>query len=538
MSKLQLMRSHQVTGTVRALLLSAAIPAFLLTAGCSQEAPKPAKSTTQTSKDLAGLGYVGGDGPSAEEVAAEVKQAQAASHDDHNHPAETAKQAAHDEGGSHDDHDHPEETTAKVAASSIPAGHSADDGHGHGADDGHGHGADDGHGHGADDGHGHGAEPRKADLGVDEVAKPAEVDHDNGPRLTYELGMEKHEFGHLMEGSVAEHTFELSNTGTEDLIIKQVKPTCGCTVAEVFAEGDSGEMERYAFGDPIPVGRKVHFPAKLHTKNKSGHQNTRINIFSNDPRGTIQLGLVADVDPFFNISPRFLNFGQVSVGDVVVQKATISSAKGEALALEFVDQSMPAGAKVELLPVDPDSEGQASRWELTVTVGPDLIEGSLARSLVVKSDRAIPGADLNIDGSPATYQATITLSAQVVGPFSFSPPYLSMGLVRPGQVQVRTVQVESHDDEFSFATNVPVVRVVGLQNPGTDTFREWEYADKFTPTVRPVEGKNAVDIELRLEGMPDDATGSFRGTLLVELGHKDKKQIALVITGVCRGGPR
>ena len=90
-----------------------------------------------------------------------------------------------------------------------------------------------------------------AKLGVDEVMKPAEVDHDNGPRLTYSLGMEKHEFGRLMEGTVAEHTFELANTGKEELIIKQVKPTCGCTVAQVYSENDSGEMELYTFGEAI-----------------------------------------------------------------------------------------------------------------------------------------------------------------------------------------------------------------------------------------------------------------------------------------------
>jgi len=110
-----------------------------------------------------------------------------------------------------------------------------------------------------------------------------------------------------MQGTVADHEFELTNDGTEDLIIKQVKPTCGCTVAQVMVENEAGEIVDYTFGDAIVPGRKVRVPAKLHTKNKSGHQTTRINIFSNDPRGTIQLGLEADIDPFFNIAPRFLN---------------------------------------------------------------------------------------------------------------------------------------------------------------------------------------------------------------------------------------
>lgn len=499
MSDSQLLRTTPAPGTASLLLAFAALPALLLTSSCSSEAPAGGASPNAAAQhDADGASHaIAGHGESMEEVHAD---------------------GDHDAGVGHADDGHDDPNHADSEPATTEAAAASHDGHEHGPDDGHDH-------------------PQTAKLGVDEVLKPAEVDHDNGPRLTYPLGGEKHEFGRLMEGTVAEHTFELSNTGKEELIIKQVKPTCGCTVAQVFTETDSGEMELYTFGEAIAPGRKIHFPAKLHTKNKAGHQNTRINIFSNDPRGTIQLGLVADVDPFFNIAPRFLNFGQVSVGDVVEKKATISSSKGQPLTLSLVDDTAPAGATIDLVPVNPDAEGRAARWDLVVKLGEDLVEGNLARSIMIKSDEPIPGADLDITGKPSTYQATVTLSAQVVGPFSYTPPYLSMGLVRPGQVQVRTVQVECHDPEFSFETNPPKVSVVGLQNPGTETFRDWEYADRFTPTLRPVEGKNAVDIELRLEGMPDDATGSFRGTLLVELDHPSKKQIALVITGVCRGGP-
>jgi hypothetical protein len=449
-------------------------------------------------------------------------------------PAGDTHDHAADDGHDHADHaDHgeqPGDHTDAVAApgageTAVADAHSADDGHDHSADDGHDHSADDGHDHARD--------------GL-QINNPPPLGSGDGPRLMYRVGEEAHSFGRLMQGTVAEHTFELENEGNEDLIIKQVKPTCGCTVAQVEVEDAEGNRGTYTFGDPIAPGSSVWVPAKLHTKNKSGHQTTRINVFSNDPRGTIQLGLEADIDPFFAIAPRFLNFGQVSVGDVVTKKAVISTTKGDAVALSMVEQSLPAGSKCTLTPIEPGADGKASRWDLEVTLGPDLTEGNLARAVNVVSDVAIPGAEKEIDGE-ATYAATITVSAQVVGPFSYNPPYVSMGLVRPGQVASRTVTIESHDEAFSFAEHVPQVQIVGLANPATGdgqvTYREWEYADAFTPTVRPVEGKNAVEVELRLEGLPDDALGSFRGTLVVTLDHPDKKDIALVITGVCRGGP-
>jgi hypothetical protein len=475
-----------------ALLL--AVPALLLAGGCSAEvktSPAPSKATTKTSTAAATLSDLGD-------------------------PAQDEGEGDHQD-ADHDGHDHDvAAATPPVAKTSLPAQATPEE-------------------HGPDDGHDH-------DTPSGAINNPPVLGDGLGPRLVYPVGGESHSFGRVMEGTVAEHTFELTNDGSEDLIIKQIKPTCGCTVAQVQVQGQGGEMVAYTFGDAIKPKTKVHFPAKLHTKGKTGHQTTRINVFSNDPRGTIQLGLEADIDPFFSIAPQFINFGQVSVGDVINKKAVISTSKGTPMGLTLVEQSLPGGAECELTPVDPDGEGRAARWDLSVTLGPDLVEGNLARAINFQSDVAIPGTDPVLDGANANYGATITLSAQVVGPFSYNPPYLSMGLVRPGQVATRTVTIESHDEGFSFAESMPEIRVVGLQNPaivegGETTFREWEYADRFTPTIRPVEGKNAVEIELRLEGMPDSATGSFRGTLLVDLNHPDKKQIQLVVTGVCRGGP-
>ena len=425
---------------------------------------------------------------------------------------------------------------------------------------------------------------------------PPGVGVTEGARIEYAVGSQNHDFGRLTQGAVASHTFQLTVGGTEDLVIKNVKPTCGCTIAQVKVADADGEMQNYVFGDAIPVGSKVELPATLHTKNKYGKANTRINIFSNDPRGTIQLGLTADIEAFFTLTPRFLNFGQLQLGEVQTQQATITTAGNKAVKLDLVEQAQAAtGIKTVVEPLNPDEEGRSSRWQVTVTVGPDLLEGNFARALVLQSDVEIPsaGGDEHDDhdghdhgpgeghGAEAAgagdkprspegdnsgqlppghtaddghdhgaetgkssalhvkqfFQAQITVSAQVVGPFTYAPNYLSMGLVRPGQVVTRTIRIESHDPEYSFAGREVATRLAGLPLPKADGYQEWEQAKYFATVVRPVEGKNAIDVELRLEGLPEDAVGSFRGTLLVELGHKDKPEIALTITGVCRGGP-
>lgn len=358
----------------------------------------------------------------------------------------------------------------------------------------------------------------------------------SGPRLTVPVGTDTHDFGRVMQGQNVEHVFEVKSDGTEDLVINQVKPTCGCTVARVLVETDAGEMAQYTFGQPIPPGRRIHIPAVLHTKNKHGHANTRINVFSNDPRGTTQLGLTADVETFLTVSPNFLNFGQISVGETKTLSATISTTKGQLILLELAQETLPAGAKAELTPASPDADGRSPRWDLNLTIGPDLVEGNLARAILVRSDAEIPGSEPGPDGQPQMFQVSITMSAKVVGPFGTTPQYVSMGLVRPGQVVSRIVRIECYDKDFDFAGFEPEIRIVGLPKPGTQEYTDWEYAEYFTPTARKVEGENAIDIEVTLEGLPETVNGSFRGTLIVPLNHPDKQQIALPITGVCRGG--
>lgn len=507
---------NQTLGVLRHLALLAALPAALFVscgggdggatetaAAASADGGAAEPANSPSASELAS-GATEGVAGAAEQAAQQAKQAA-------QEAAQTAKQAAADltQGGhdAHDGHDHGPAVDAaaqKAAAQKAAAQKAA-------------------------------AQKQAAQKGTDAKLPPVLGDA-TGPRLVVPVGTDTHDFGRVMQGQNVEHEFEVKSDGTEPLVINQVKPTCGCTVAKVLVETDDGEMAQYTYGQPIPPGRRIHIPAVLHTKNKRGHQNTRINVFSNDPRGTTQLGLTADVEPFFNISPNFLNFGQISTGETKTLSATISTAQGQPIGLELATETLPPGAKAELTPASPDAEGRSPRWDLSVTLGPDLVEGNLARAILIQSDTEIPGSEPGPDGKPQMFQVSLTMSAKVVGPFSATPQYLSMGLVRPGQVVSRTVRIECHDKDFDFANFQPEVRIVGLPKPGTEEYTDWEYAQYFTPTVRKVEGENAIDVELTLEGLPDTVNGSFRGTLVLPLNHPDKKEIALAITGVCRGG--
>ena len=354
-----------------------------------------------------------------------------------------------------------------------------------------------------------------------------EADPNSKAKLTYEFGTDSKAFGKCMQGDVLTNKFLLQSSGEEDLVIKQAKPTCGCTVAQVAAQAADGSMAPYNFGQPIPPGRKIEITATLHTQNKRGHAASRINIFSNDPRGQTQLGLEADVDPFFQVNPQNLNFNALSSRDTANDKVTITTTTGVKVKLAAALDNIPQGMKVDVTPSDPDADGKSNHWEVVAHLGPGLVEGNLAYNVALKSDVPIPGGEKAPNGGEPMYEASVPIMARITGMISYTPAFVSLGLIRPGQVVSRVIRITSHDPVFKLGE--PKVLIQGREGG------EWDLANRFSTVIRPVAGENSIEVELRLDGMPETLNGSFSGTLDIQVGHPEKPEIKLPITGVCRG---
>ncbi|GGH06628.1 DUF1573 domain-containing protein [Mucilaginibacter phyllosphaerae] len=48
----------------------------------------------------------------------------------------------------------------------------------------------------------------------------------------FKFNEEKHDFGKIPQGTPVTTVFEFTNVGVEPLILTEVKPTCGCTIAD------------------------------------------------------------------------------------------------------------------------------------------------------------------------------------------------------------------------------------------------------------------------------------------------------------------
>jgi hypothetical protein len=98
----------------------------------------------------------------------------------------------------------------------------------------------------------------------------------------------QYDFGTVKEGKVVSHTFKFVNNGKADLDIKDIKTSCGCTVASVSSK-------------QIAPGKDGTMKIDLDTKNRQGKMSRTITVISNDPdEPTKVITIFADVNKVSN----------------------------------------------------------------------------------------------------------------------------------------------------------------------------------------------------------------------------------------------
>ena len=91
-------------------------------------------------------------------------------------------------------------------------------------------------------------------------------------------------FGKITKGQVVEHTYEVTNTGKNPLIIAHVKPACGCTAPDYTKE-------------PILPGKKGKITLKFDSAQFDGMVQKQAEVYANVNAVPILLTFTADIQP-------------------------------------------------------------------------------------------------------------------------------------------------------------------------------------------------------------------------------------------------
>ena len=101
-----------------------------------------------------------------------------------------------------------------------------------------------------------------------------------GPQIVF--SETAYDFGDIVQGDRVEHVFEFENSGTEPLILSDVRTTCGCTAPEWPRE-------------PIAPGETATVKVVFNSTGKMGVQNKVITVMSNAVNNPARVKIVTNV---------------------------------------------------------------------------------------------------------------------------------------------------------------------------------------------------------------------------------------------------
>jgi len=102
------------------------------------------------------------------------------------------------------------------------------------------------------------------------------------PLTTIAFSETDHSFGDIKKGEKVEHIYEVTNTGTNPLVISNVKPGCGCTVPDFTKE-------------PILPGKKGKITLHFDSTNFDGAVNKAADVFVNVEKAPVRLTFSANI---------------------------------------------------------------------------------------------------------------------------------------------------------------------------------------------------------------------------------------------------
>lgn len=315
------------------------------------------------------------------------------------------------------------------------------------------------------------------------------VGQEGGPRAVPVEPVKDFEI--VPKGEWIHHVFEIKNEGTAPLELTDVRPACGCTVAE--------------FDRNIAPGKTGQVKVKLETANFSGPISKPIAVFTNDPGNPkLQLVVKADVKPYLGLVPGYARFIYVQGEEIHPINQVLWAEDGKEL--EVVDVKVPyEHVRVnyrEATPQERNDQASGKQWAFEVHLDPYAPVGALRDYVEV------------LVNHPKQKSVRIPLSGFVRPRQHVTPQQIDFGLVESSSLPLKRVATFTN-----FITQ-------GI----TVTKAETGFAD-LQVEVQEVGQKDGHRFELVLtvgQGMPK---GEFQSTLKLHITDSENPVVQVPISG-------
>lgn len=287
-----------------------------------------------------------------------------------------------------------------------------------------------------------------------------------------------YDFGLVPQGTVVEHDFILTNTGTLPLVINSVRPACGCTAALP----PSG---------PIAPGQTGTITVTFNTSGYDGSKEKSVHVYTNDlTMQDFDIFLKGEVEGTIDIEPQSVNFGTVrSSGDFLLKNVQVKLKPLSTLKIKEIS----ASSNLILIQNKVINDRSAS---FTVAFAPTGANGTLLQKVIITADNK---------GTPEYF--TVPVTAKIEGTLIVEPRIVSFGLVTQDQILERDIKIAS-------------------PKAGELNIHSYSSSDPaFGLTLKQIEPGTAYVLSVKLD--PKKLTGDVRGTITVETNNKEQPQIEL-----------
>ena len=150
---------------------------------------------------------------------------------------------------------------------------------------------------------------------------------EGAPKIEFEQTV--YDFGKTSQVATVSGVFKFSNAGDGILKVESLKPSCGCTVAELKP-------------DTLPPGETGELAFTLHLGQVKAQFDKRIMVKSNDPQTPeVSLSIKADYTPLYDLNPMTLAPNLAFGVNDAAQFTTLTRTDGKPLRLVRLVASKP-----------------------------------------------------------------------------------------------------------------------------------------------------------------------------------------------------
>lgn len=290
-----------------------------------------------------------------------------------------------------------------------------------------------------------------------------------GSAPSIEIPRMRQDFGEVFERAKYEYAFVVRNRGNADLVIEDVRPGCGCTVAKfdkVIAPGAEGKIELVLDGDRV-----------------QGEFAKTAVVKTNDPaHPELTLTIAGTEIPFLKISPEGTIYLHGRYDEAVEKTVTLSSnEKDFALAITGVTSNIDDKISYKVAPGATKGE-----FVLHVAKKTNVPPSSAYGNVTVKT---------NSEKSPETVLQVHVMSK---GSISVTPQTLNYGAVQfgakgaTGAPVTKTVMILKTDGQFELKDAVVDNKNFTVQIEPVEPGKQYKVNVTFVPPSKNSSGQREV----------------------------------------------